>query len=388
MVRDEAEVVIVGGGVIGCASAMVLAPDHDVRVLERDQVASGATALAAGEVTMSPSYTDYRKVAVHANEFFEAFDGTGQFDYHERQSLEFVPADRADAARRRVKRHGRSGIPVTYLDSEAVAEAFPRFDLDGYAGAVLHEETGFVDPYTLAMEYKNEAESNGAAVETGIEVIDLVVEDGAVRGVETAAGRIGADTVILAAGWQTEPLLRDHLQIPIRPYRTQCVVLEPDERVGESFPMGWIPGQHVYFKPEPNGDLLVGGWSFAEEDPPGASDQADPEFKLHVADLVPSIMDSMDGAGFVDGWAGIDAATPDTRPIIDTPADGPDGLVIATGFHGRGIMTSPVAATLVRALVTGSESDIPQAPFELDRFESRSTEFHFTSISAGADESD
>jgi glycine/D-amino acid oxidase-like deaminating enzyme len=150
--------------------------------------------------------------------------------------------------------------------------------------------------------------------------------------------------------------------------------------------MGWIPGSHVYFRPEVNGDLLVGGWSFAEDDPVGASEKADEEFRTHVAGLVPTFLDDLERAGFVDGWAGIDAATPDTRPIVDAPDDAPDGLVVATGFHGRGVMTAPVTATVVRDLLLDASPSLPHEPFALDRFDSRSAEFPFHSISSGDDD--
>ncbi|WP_154020450.1 FAD-dependent oxidoreductase [Halorubrum halophilum] len=94
----------------------------------------------------------------------------------------------------------------------------------------------------------------------------------------------------------------------------------------------------------------------------------------------------MDGAlRVVDGWAGIDGATPDTRPIIDSPGDAPDGLVIAAGFHGRGVMSAPVARRLIRSLVAAEDSPLPSEPFSLDRFSSRSPDFEFMSISAGGD---
>ena len=387
MSDPEVDVAIVGGGVVGCASAMALAPDLDVLVLEADQIAGGATALAAGEVTMSPSYTDHPTVAEHANEFFRAFDGTGAFEYDERPSLELVPPEGEQAARRRVDRLAAEDVRVAFLEPETVEETYPRFDLADYVGAVRHEETGFVDPYTLAMTYKSVAEERGARIETGRRVTDLIV-DGDVKGVETERGSVRAETVVVAAGWRTEPFLRDYLALPVRPYRTQIVVLESSSPFGDTFPMGWIPGAGVYFKPELNGDILVGGWSAAEADPVGASDQADEAFKLHVADLMPTVIDSLDRAKFVDGWAGIDGATPDTRPIVDAPAAGPDGLVVATGFHGRGVMTSPVAATLVRSFVTGETTQLPTEPFELSRFDSKGTDFPFISISSGDEDYD
>ena len=377
------DIIIVGGGVIGCAIARELAPDHDVVIVEQGQIAAEASALAAGEVTMMPSYTDVPEVARHAFRFFQEYDGTGDFEFVECPSLDLVTPDREGEARRRAERLAGEGIDVRFLEAETVAERFPRVDMDEFAGAVEHDETGFVDPYTLSITYMEDAQDRGATIYTDTAVDEVLVEDGAVTGVETDEGTFEAPQVVVATGWRTAEFLADTIELPLRPYRTQIVVLDPGAELDADFPMGWIPGQHVYFRPEQNGDLLVGGWSFAEDDPVGASGQADEEFVDHVAHLLPRFLHDFDRARFVNGWAGIDGATPDTRPIIDMPADAPDGMLVATGFHGRGIMTSPVAATLARSLLTDESCPFPAEEFALGRFESCSPDFEFQSISAG-----
>jgi glycine/D-amino acid oxidase-like deaminating enzyme len=387
------DLAIVGGGVIGCAVAHALAPGHDVLVVEKGQIAAEATALAAGEITMTPSYSDCPEVATHANEFFHDFDGTRAFSYHPRESLELVPAGNGALAQRRVSRLRGEGIDVEFLDAAAVTEVTDRIRTEDIDGAVKHNETGFVDPYTFAVTLKQEAEAAGATFLTDTAVEGLVVdgdpESGTVTGLETEAGAVDGEQVLVAAGWRSQAFLEPHLEIPVQPYRTQCLVLDPEDPLDDEFPMGWIPGEHVYFRPELNGDLLVGGWSFAEDDPEAASGQADEAFREHVAGLLPRFFERFDRAGYVDGWAGVDGATPDTRPIVDKPEAGPENLLVATGFHGRGVMTAPVAATLLRSFVTGEGSELPEGEFARSRFESTSPDFEFTSISAGeADEED
>lgn len=383
---ERCAVAIVGGGVVGCAIARALAPSADVALFERDQLAGGASAYAAGEITMVPSYSDYPRIGEYATAFFREYDGRERVSFTERPSLELVPAGEGDLARRRVDRLSSAGIDVSVLEPDAVERRYPAFDLASYDGAVVHEDTGFLDPYTLTTALAADAETNGARLHTGTAVADLVVERGRVVGVETATGTVHADAVVVAAGWETPGFLDNYLDLPIRPYRTQVVVLEPDDPIDGAFPMGWIPGKHVYFRPELNGDLLVGGWSFAEDDPAGASTDADEEFVEHVADLVPTFLPRFDAARLANGWAGIDAATPDTRPIVDAPDAAPDGLVVATGFHGRGVMTAPVAATVVRAILRDDDPPFPTAPFRYDRFDDHSRDFPFVSISDGADD--
>ncbi|MFH5800467.1 NAD(P)/FAD-dependent oxidoreductase [Haladaptatus sp. CMAA 1911] len=383
MTGESDDVIVIGGGVIGCAIARTLASEFDVVVLERGQIAGEASALAAGEITMAPSYSDIPAIADHAIEFFRRYDGTGQFSFTECPSLELVTPGREGESRRRVKRLASQGIDVSFVEADQVEAASPRFDLSEYVGAIKYGDTGFVDPYTFAMTLKEDAESRGATFETETTVTDIRTTGEQVRGVETTLGAYSAPNVVVAAGWRSERFLRDHLQLPLQPYRTQCVVLTPENDLGTDVPMGWVPGEHVYFRPEQNGDLLVGGWSFAESAPEDASTKDDEAFRNHVAGLLPKFMHGFEHARFVNGWAGIDGATPDTRPIIDVPDDGPAGLVVATGFHGRGVMSAPVAATVVQTLVTGIHCPFSHDEFALDRFESLSPDFEFQSISAG-----
>lgn len=377
------DVVVVGGGVVGAAAARKLASDRDVVLVERASIAAGATGRAAGEVTMAPSYSDVPAVAEHANDFFRTYDGTCGFSYHEADSFELVPPDREGEARRRARRLHGEGLDVAFLEPEAVEERYRRFDLAEFVGIVRQGDTGYLDPHALTTSLVADARERGATVRTDTPVREVIVEGGSVRGVRTPDGQIAAGVVVVAAGSRTPELLSGLVELPVRPYRTQCVILEPREPLSDGFPMGWVPEAHVYFRPTTAGNLLVGGWAFPVDDPDAASREADEAFREHVADVVPSFLEGFDRATVVDDWAGVDTATPDTRPIVDAPDDAPTGLVVATGFHGRGVMTAPVAATAVRALLADEEPPFPLDPFRLDRFDDRSPDFEFHSISSG-----
>lgn len=253
--------------------------------------------------------------------------------------------------------------------------------MDGFAGAVEYRDTGWVDPYSYATALAGDARERGATVRTGTTVTDLLVEDGVVAGVETNRGSDHADEVVVAAGWRSRDLLADIVELPLRPYRTQCVVLEPDEPLSESFPLVRVRSEHLYMRPEHNGDLLVGGSPHLTDDPEGASSNADESFRTLCAETVPDLFYGFDDAGVVNDWAGIDAATPDARPIVDAPANAPDGLVVATGFNGLGVMLSPVVGPAARELLGGTPAPFPLDPFDLGRFEGAGADFGLTSTS-------
>ena len=393
---EERSVAIVGGGVVGCAVARDLATDYDVTLVEQGQIAGGATALAAGLITMTPSYSDIPAISDVANDFFRDYDGTREFDFTQRASVEVVPPEQEGEARRRVERLQEAGIEVAFIESDTLDERHPQLSSEEFVGGVEFTDTGWVDPYTLATALRADAADRGVDVITETAVGAVRTEGGTVTGIETEDGTVEADIVVVAAGWRTPDFLEGIVEVPVRPYRTQCIVVDPGTSCVAA-PMGWHPDEHAYFRPEHNGDLLLGGWSFAEDDPVEASRDADEEFRIHVAELLPRLFDDLPDPRIRNGWAGIDGATPDTRPIIDATGglpgpgysastdideDVPTGLVVATGFHGRGVMTSPVAAAAVRSLLTGTEASFPLETFAYDRFDDYSRTFEFTSISS------
>lgn len=381
MGESHHDVVIVGAGVIGSIAARELAPDHDVLVVDRTGVAAEATGLSAGLVSPTLFYGDIPDAARHANEFFREFDGTHQFSFTERERLDLVRGDRLEAARETVDQLTAEGFPVSYLSADEAEQRHPSFDVSRFDGAVLYGDTGWVDPYSYATALKEDAEAHGARFETGVTVTDVLDERGEVTGVETDDGVRGADHVVVAAGWRTDELLGDDLDLPARPYRTQVVVLELDDGLPDDFPLVRVGSQELYMRPEHNGDLLVGGSHHTLDEPRGASRNADEEFQMQVADVVPTFLNGFDRAGIVNDWAGVDTGTSDGRPIVDTPEQGPDGLVVATGFNGLGVTISPVAGALVRGLVTDESPPFPVDPFRLNRFESADGTFdiHYTS---------
>jgi len=392
----EQRIVVIGAGVIGCNIARALAPDHDVIVIDQGQVGSGATGLSAGLITMTPSYSDVPAIPEFANDFFRDYDGTGKFRYTERASLEVVPPGREGEARRRVDRLQGVGVDVAFIETDTVAQRYPQIATAGFAGGVEFTDTGWVDPYTFAITLQNDAERRGARVRPNTRVDRIVTDAGSVTGVETGDDDLSADVVVAAAGWRTPRLISEFGDIPVRPYRTQCLIVDPGTSFAEA-PIGWHPDEHAYFRPEHNGNLLVGGWSFAEDDPETASESADEEFRTHVAELLPRLFVDLPDPRVTNGWAGIDGATPDTRPIVDAPGgmdengqrastdrhpEIPEGLIVATGFHGRGVMTAPVGAEAVRAMISGGSTQFPLSTFALDRFEEYSRDFEFVSISS------
>ena len=371
--------VVVGGGVVGCAVAREAAADRDVILVERDDVASGATGRAAGLDTLAADFRHLPEIAAAGTTFLREYDGTRGFEYAACPGLELVerggePSDAADELR-------AGGIDAEHLDAGETGALHPGLETGALAGSLAFAGTGWFDPPTYARALRDDAIERGATVRTGTSCTGIRTGDGRVTGVETTDGTVPAGAVVAAAGWRTADLVADHLALPVRPYRTQVVVL-PTDGDWRDRPLGWSPADDVYFRPTREGNLLVGGGSAPVENPADAPSTADPGFRESVAPIVDRLFRGVESAAPVGTWAGVDGATPDTYPIIDAPDDAPEGLVLATGFHGRGVMLAAVAAKLVRSFVAGEPRPFRTGPFALERFGSRSPDFEFYSASA------
>jgi glycine/D-amino acid oxidase-like deaminating enzyme len=270
---------------------------------------------------------------------------------------------------------------VEFVETGTLHGRYPEvFAVDeGYDGALVYHDTGWLDPHTYTTTLAAVAADRGADVETGVTATGLVAADGRVRGVETTDGVHRAETVVVAAGWRARELCLPHLELPVRPMRWEAATLRPGTELPDWYPMGWDPTADRYWRPEHNGDLHVGGGERGVETPGSVRSDVTAAFRRQLAVEMPARLRHLADAGFVRGdtCPTGDATTPDTYPIIDAPGDGPDGLVVATGFHIGGVMSSPAVAKGVRSLVTGDDPGFSLSPFALSRFESRSREFPF-----------
>jgi len=371
------DIAIVGGGVVGCIAAYQLAPDHDVVVIEKDKIGGDATSRASGVVTTTSVYPEYPEMGEHAMDFFKQFDGTGTYSFTQREKVHMISDEIDEEVRQEAQREG-----VTLLEADELEEHYPEMfgDLSDYAGALLYRNTGVTDPSEYASSLKHAAEGLGAEFRTDTEVKNVLLDGDSVTGVETEYETLHAENVVIAANWYSRELLDGVIELPVRPFRWNAMVFDVGEDVSH-YPLGAETDLEIYWRPTPEGNLLVGGGEHFIEDPHSPSAIVD-AFDEKVRTEVPSLLRTLEDATVIrnDCCPTGDSATPDTWPIIDAPDEGPEGLVIASGFQRGGVMTSPITGTAVRSLITGEECPFPLEPFKLDRLKTRHAEFDFVSL--------
>lgn len=388
----ETDIIVIGGGCIGSAIAREMAADHDVTLLERDQLAGGTTSHSTGLVNPQLVYPHLPKANEYVFEYFETLDGLENFEYIEREMVCIAAPDRAEEGEQYAEEMSNSvGYDVTWQTASDLESRYSNLfnvdETDGpIAGALVLERSGWVEPYAFTTALANDAEKRGANVCTGVEVTDLLVEDGEITGVATDEDSIYAPTVIAAAGWWTRDLISEHLELPIQPKRYWSINLTStsgvETDIASEYPILYDENYDMFWRPElnDNDELHVTGSEGVVEQEGTVKHSADEEFHQELAIRAPELLDEYsDPAVASDGCCPTgDAQTPDWLPIIDAPDEGPDGLVVATGFSGLGITGTPVGVAAVRELISGYGSPFPVSAFSLDRFEDRSSDFEST----------
>lgn len=367
------DVIVVGAGCAGLSAAYRLAPDHDVLVVDRAGIGEGTSSRASGVVTAPVDYPDLPAWSAHATEFFRELDGTGTFSWVDRPYVRGVRPDDVAGAERTAESDGVSLVDAAEYDAV--------FDADApYSHALVWADCGYFDVDEFLATLHAEAVDRGAEFRPDTTVESVLAEDGAAVGVETEFGEERADAVVVAAGSATRAVLLDVAPLPLRKFTWNVAYL--DAGLPDGYPMGGDPRLGTYWRRTREGHLLVGVENRYESEPATREDER------VVGDGLRSLLDE-DLPGLLAHVAGdtdvvryevcpmADSTTPDGRGIVDAPAEAPDDLVVAAGFHGAGVMATDSIGTAIRAHVTGEEAPFPLAPFRLDRFDTRDTDFPF-----------
>jgi sarcosine oxidase subunit beta len=384
-----AELVIIGGGIVGAATAFY-ASRAGLRPLlleRRPALCSLTTAVAAGGVRLQLETEEQLGLVRESSELFGAFaEVTGQADYGaglRRQGYLWLTtsADGAERQRRLVAEQRGWGVTgVELLSGDEARRAFP-FVAPEVVQARFRAEDGLLDPKGVTMGL---VAASGAQVAVGCGVVGLRCLQGEDRVVEvqTTRGRVGADTVVVAAGpFSGEVARLAGVELPVSTVRRQKLVLPEVPQVPATAPMTIDDDTGAHWRPAFRGAALLFADPATPASPPSDDVPLDhrfvfqllePSSPVAVARVTPFWREVW--SDWSAGWmlqAGHYTMTPDHRPLIGHTAV--EGLLVNSGYSGRGVMAGPAGSRLLADLLSGGRS-ADDNPFRPDRDFSRRPE--------------
>lgn len=364
-----AEVVIIGGGVIGTSIAFHLAEAgvEDVVLVERDTLGSGSSAKPLGGVRATFSDPGNIELGLRSLQAYEDFDrrfgtsiGLRQVGYLFlcRTDAELVAVEES------VRLQNRLGCRSRMVTPSEAAQINPLLRPDVLLGASYSPRDGYAEPARVVAGYARAATALGVRVCERTEVLELTSDDSVVR-LQTQQGPCTTRTVIIAAGaWSARLGAMLGVHLPVEPVRRQIGLTPQLSRPHPTVPFTLDLSTTLYFHNNRHGLLL--GISDPDE-PPGYSRDVDhgwiAAFDAAAAVVAPSLV----GQPLVGGWAGLYENTPDHNALIGRAAV--PGVLYATGFSGHGFLQAPAVGEIVRDLYLDRETIIDVRPFSADRFD-------------------
>ena len=368
---EKADVVIIGGGVMGTSTAYHLAQRgcRNIMLVERDQLASGSTGLSAGGIRLQFSLESNIRIAMESLQTFERFaeEFETEIDFRQHGYL-FLATERKDWAefQANVAVQQRTGVPARLLSPDEIRDMAPYLYLDDALGGTFCPRDGYADPYSVAMGFAKQARRLGVKIREETEALDIKVGKGEVRAVVTSKGEIATPVAVNVAGpWAAQVGRMAGLELPVLPYRRQVFVTAPFNELPREIPMIIDFAPSFYFRRE-GASILMGMTD--EDEPPSFNTNFDLKFLVKVADKAAYRAPVLDRADFMRGWGGLYAVTPDDNPIIGKDIGGLKGLYCAVGFSGHGFMQSPAVGRILADLITSGGTDLDLNSFRSERF--------------------
>ncbi len=384
---ETADVVIIGGGVMGCSIACNLAltaADHGLRrivLLERDTLGSGSTGRSSAAIRMHYSTAVNAELAWRSLQIFRNFEDIigGECGYTRTGYLVFAGEEDLPSFRSNIATQQSVGVITDIISASDAAELAPGFAVDDAAAIAYEPYSGHADASGTAYAYATRARSEGVTIrlQTPASAIETSPDSTTRHGsrvvaVRTAGGeRIETGIAVVATGPWTARFLAPHgIHVPMIATRHEVLHFRRPLNLVPHHPGGADIGNRIYFRPEGQDLTLVGNGNHSDvvDDPEVYAQRASPAFIADVwqrlARRIPPIAD----AELATGYAGLYTNTPDSHPVMDR-IDGVDGLYLCSGFSGHGFKLSPMVGVLMAELIgSGAATTMDIAPLRFSRF--------------------
>ena len=364
--KSTAEVVIIGGGVMGTSTAYYLAKCgvKDVVLLEKRYLASGPTGKSAAHIRPYHGVEEtikiiQRTMQVYLN-FSEMVGGDAEFRNTGRIWAE--PESKRKLLEDAVALSRRGGIKAEYLSTKDLEEMMPGVATEGLAVAVLFPEAGYSNPGLVTASFAARAREMGVEIYEETEVTGIDVSGGRVRSVTSSRGTVSAPIVLNAAGiWSPQIGQMVGIDIPIKPTRGQGVVFRLPWELPSFTPIFHDGRSQYIFRCEPGN--LVNLINTLEKvdaeilDPDTMPEDASEETLANALERGPETFPALKMASYRGGYSCAYDVTPDDSPIMEESED-VSGFFNMVGWSGLGMTQAPAAGELMAELITTGKTTL------------------------------
>lgn len=368
---QTADVVIVGGGVMGVSTAYHLARRgyKNIDLFEKNSLGSGSTELSAGGVRFQFSTEVNLNLSLASVPMIERFEEEMGEDPHLHQTGYLLMAKTEEEwaqFKLNVELQRKRGIPASALSAADVKELVPALTVTDILGATFCPRDGYADPHAIVQGFAKRARELGARLHENTEVTGIETKDGRVTAVETSKGRVETPWVVNAAGpWAGVVGKMAGVDVPVQPLRRIIYVTDAFPAISDPLPMVIDFHTGFYFRREGPG-LIMGMGN--DDEPYGFNLNMDWEWLGAVVEQAVETAPILEKARIMNGWAGLYEVSPDAHPIIGRVPE-LEGLLLLNGFSGHGFMHGPVGGKLISEIILdGKAKTVDISSLSYERF--------------------
>ena len=367
--EKTADIVIIGGGIIGVSIAYHLAQKKAGKVvlLEKGMLGEGSTAKCAGGIRAQFS------TEINIRFSLESFETWNHFEEIFELELGFkkvgylflaATADEWGIFQANADLQHKFGIFVEMLTPSEIQRRWPYLKVEDLRGGTFCSWEGYAGPYEALSGFAKGARRGGVKIFEGTEAQEIIRENGKILSVRTSQGEIASPIVVNAAGPYAKLVGKlAGVDVPVKPYRRQLFFTAPFPHIPDPIPLvidfhrGW------YFRREGAGLLLSG----PKDSFPSFNIDVDYDAMVEVAENSIYRVPLLEKAEMNRGWAGSYEISPDNHAILGE-APGVKGFFLANGFSGHGFQHSPAVGKVMSELILGGNPSIDISCLSRDRF--------------------
>jgi sarcosine oxidase subunit beta len=369
--EETADVVIIGGGIIGLSIAYYLALKKAGKIFlfEKGQLGEGSTSRCVGGIRTQFSTEINIRFSLESLKTFEQFkEEFGVDPEFRRIGYLFLATTEWEMAvfKENIKLQKKFDIPVEFLNSDEIGSRWPYLRIEDILGGTFCAWDGYAGPNEILSGFANGAKRAGVKIHEGMEVIGISTAKGKIQSVKTKNEEISTPVVVNAGGPYAASIgeMMD-VKIPVKPLRRQIFITTPFHLTDHPVPLTIDFHRGWYFREEGDGLLLSGPLDLE----PSFNLNTEYEAMAEASENAMYRIPVLEKARIARGWAGLYEISPDHHAILGR-VPGVEGFILANGFSGHGFQHSPTVGKVISELIVdGDAATIDITSLSIERFE-------------------